>query len=287
MPMTTSSPGLVERSARRSRFHSRAPQALLLAPPVARALRWGPLLASGAAGGFIVWVLTKEEGLSEGGMPIVDVTTRIQALRISALLLALGTAFLLDDPARPTTDHLPTPLWFHRVLRLTLTVPVAVGLWVIQVWLARQTDPGLQPLPIGDVSLEAASLVALSVALAAGLARFVPDGMGGVAAGPALLVLVGSALFLPPHLGLFPLEAVDPRWQGAHDLWKWLLVGSLGGLVWASLDPGRPPLLRRRPENWPAVRTPVDERSRGSRTPPAPSRRSGTLARSSSGPGDP
>jgi fluoroquinolone transport system permease protein len=266
---------------------TRVSQAVLLARPLARALRWGPLLASGAVGGLIVWALTKEEGLTEGGMPIVDVTTRIHALRISALLFALGAAFLLDDPARPITDHLPTPLWFHRILRLTLTVPLAAALWVINVWLARLTDPGLQPLPIGDVTLEAASLVALSVALAAGLARFVPDGTGGVAAGPAILVLVGSALFLPAHLELFPMEAVDPRWHGAHDLWRWVLVGSLGGLAWASLDPGRPRLLRRRPVNWPAVRTSVVERSRGSRTPPAPTRRSGTLARSSPGPGDP
>jgi hypothetical protein len=266
---------------------TRASQALLLVRPLARALRWGPLLASGVAGGFLVWILTKQEGLTEGGMPIVDVSARIQALRISALLLALGAAFLLDDPARPTTDHLPTPLWFHRLLRLTLTVPVVVGLWIIHVWLARQTDPGLQALPVGDVSLEAASLVAVSVALAGGLARFVPDGTGGVAAGPAILVLVGSALFLPTHLGLFPLEAADPRWHGAHDLWRWVLVGSLAGLIGASLDPGRPRLVRRRHVEATAVRPPGGERSRGSRTPPAPTRRSGTFARSSSGPGDP
>jgi hypothetical protein len=287
VPLTTSPPRLLERPARRSRAHSRASQALFLVRPLARALRWGPLLSSGVAGGFLVWILTKQDGLTEAGMPIVDVTTRIQALRISALLLALGAAFLLDDPARPTTDHLPTPLWFPRVLRLTFTVPLAVGFWVIHVWLARQTDPGVQPLPVGDVSLEAASLVALSVALAAGLARFVPDGMGGVAAGPAVLVLVGSALFLPARFGLFPLEAVDPRWQGAHDLWRWVLVGSLGGLACASLDPGRPRHIRRRHVEGPAIRTTAGGRSRGSRIPPGPTRRPGTLARSSSGPGDP
>ena len=208
---------------------TRARQAFLLAWPSLRTAAWVAVLPAGALG---LGVLTLD------GPVVLE-------LRLAAVALAAGAAFVLDDPAAETIAASPTPLLFRRLLRAALALPVVAALWAL---LLLHADAA----PAWALTLELAAMLATTLAVAALAAPLVPDGRGGVAAAPALLVLLGAAaLALPDGLTLFAAGPLDARWEASHERWASVLVAAVLAFVYASLDPGRARLLALRARREP------------------------------------
>lgn len=144
---------------------------------------------------------------------------------LAAASVALGCAFLLDDPAWVTVSTSPAPLWWRRCIRIALALPVAGILWLAAAQLA-----GFPRGAIGPGVLEVATMIGVTLAAAAVAVRRSGDGLGGAAAGPVLLVLVVVSLVLPPRWTLHPV--VIHQWR-----WVLLLGLALLALVVASRDP--------------------------------------------------
>jgi hypothetical protein len=253
-----------------------------LIQPTIRGMPWVPLAVAG-----VIAPLTTN---FMAGASMHGLSDRFNALRIAGTAMAVAIGFVLDDPAREGTQHQPVPLLLRRAVRVGLALPVTAAIWLLCLWLAFRTWPpvsadmaSVQPaadLPLAALTLEFAGLLAAALALSAAATPFVPEAMGGVAAGPILILLVLIGAVLSTVVPLFVGDPTEPGWQAAHKAWWVILATGLGAFALVSRDPGRWRLLAR-------VRTPADGRSRGSRTPPAPSPRSGTLVRSSTGPADP
>jgi hypothetical protein len=156
-------------------------------------------------------------------------------LRLAMTTGALGCAFLLDDPSEPTTEGVAGSLLLRRALRVALLLPAAAVWWVAVVWRVRAVLPGL-PLPVAAFTLEAAALLAVTVALAAAGSRLAPERRGGVVAAPALLALASAGFLLPAQVTLYA-EPGSAAWDGAHRRWALLLGLALAAFAAASRDP--------------------------------------------------
>jgi hypothetical protein len=219
---------------------SLSPKVSELVRPTARSMRWLPVVGSGLVGAVIVFLQMKRSCTLEGGGSCVDVGTRISMVRMAAVLLAVGAGFVLDDPTEDSTGHLPVSLLIRRAVRIGLVLPLLAAFWVFSMWLAARTLDHPDSFPNGDVMLEAAALAAVALALASVTAPFVPERLGGVAAGPALLGLVVGTLFLPSDISIWVQEPALDRWSGAHEAWGWVLLGAVTVFAFASRDPWRP-----------------------------------------------
>ena len=214
--------------------------------PVARSVRWGPLLGAGLAGAVLV-------GLMRPDRP--DASASLAALRLAAFLLAAGAAFALDDRAADTLAPSPTPLWARRALRLAVVVAGAAALWAAVTAAAALAAPaGQERLPAAGATLEAAAMLAFTLAAAVVAGRWAPSGLGGVAGGPvltfAVLTVYLGQMRWPRHLTFFPLGPGDPAWGAAQHRWSAVLALALAVLAAKSLDPAR-----TRVALWPPSRT--------------------------------
>lgn len=148
---------------------------------------------------------------------------------IAIAVAAAGLSYVLDDPAAAILDATPASRPRRRVLRLGLTLPLAVVLWlavVLPLWSLRPGAP-----PTGPAHLALATLVAVVLAgSAVG---------GGVAGGPLALAVALAATALPAPWAM-PVAVGQSR--------NWLIVLALAtaGLVVLSRDPATR-TRRRRP----------------------------------------
>jgi hypothetical protein len=115
-------------------------------------------------------------------------------------------------------------------------------LWGLLTAVARlgMREPG--GVPVMAVSLEALALLSLTWAAAVIADRLVPERVGGLVAGPVLLVLIALAFAapsLPGHLLPFPSMPGGPEWGRANALWVRVLAGGSAVLFGCSLGPGR------------------------------------------------
>jgi hypothetical protein len=254
-----------------------------LVVPTARSMTWVPLAVAALTAPLITHFMA--------GSSMHGLSDRLNALRIAGVAVAVAMGFVLDDPARDSTQHQPVPLLLRRTLRAGLALPAVALIWAVCLWLGFRTwgqpdpfsgVPSLElagDLPLAALTLEFAGLVAVALALSAAATPFVPEAMGGVAAGPIVILLALVGALLSAVVPLFVSDPTGPRWEMAHKAWWAILATGLAAFALWSGDPGRWRLAAR-------VRTPGAERSRGSRTPPAPALRSGTPVRSSGGPVD-
>ncbi|MFF5473233.1 ABC transporter [Streptomyces achromogenes] len=207
-----------------------------LAVPVWRTLPWRTLGAAGAVGLLI-------PGLPRlsGAEPTDWVTLLL--LRAAALVLALGLAFVLDDPARLGTTPVPTGRAVRTALRVALVAPLAALWWTAVLLLA----PGAHRPPAGDVTLEAGAACTLALALAGLAVRHSDDPYPGRPAATVLLAAALLAPLLPPDGWPLFVPVGDPRWDTAHDHWAWLLAAA--GAIWLLTlrEPLRRPFRRRPP----------------------------------------
>jgi fluoroquinolone transport system permease protein len=196
--------------------------------PTARAVGWAPPLA-GFALSLGLLALAARPGLE------LPAGRLVLWLRLAMTVGALGCAFLLDDPSEPTTEGVAGSLLLRRSLRVALLLPATAVWWVAVVWRLRAVHPGL-PLPVAALTLEAAALLAVTVALAAAGSRLAPERRGGVVAAPALLALASAAFLLPAQVALYA-QPGSAAWDGAHQRWALLLGLALAAFAAASRDP--------------------------------------------------
>jgi hypothetical protein len=213
-------------TGRRLRRQLRLVPALLV--PTARAVGWAPPLA-GFALSLGLLALAVRPGLE------LPAGRLVLWLRLAMTAGALGCAFLLDDPSEPTTEGVAGSLLLRRALRVALLLPVTAAWWAGVLWRVRAVHPGL-PLPLAALTLEAAALLAVTVALAAAGSRLAPERRGGVVAAPALLALASAAFLLPARWTPYALPG-GAAWDGAHQRWALLLGLALAAFAAASRDP--------------------------------------------------
>jgi hypothetical protein len=212
--------------ARRLRRQLSLVPALLV--PTARAVGWAaPLAGFTLSLGLLALAVRPGLALPAGRL--------VLWLRITMTVGALGCAFLLDDPSEPTTEGVAGSLLLRRSLRVALLLPATAAWWIGVIWRVRAVHPGL-PLPIAALTLEAAALLAVTVALAAAGSRLAPERRGGVVAAPALLALASAAFLLPARVALYALPG-SAAWDGAHRRWTLLLGVALAAFAAASRDP--------------------------------------------------
>ena len=224
---------------------SRGRQTLQLVRPTAKAMPWRPVIWAAALAVVYVW---KEA-------PGAYIDYRVLVLRVAALLVCMGAAFVLDDATEDTISHVPSPLLLRRALRVALLLPLAAAIWLFLVNLAGDVAPrDGGPLPIGDITLEAGTLLVTALAAACVGSRVTSDRLGGIVAAPILLAIVAAALFLPGNFKII-IPVGDPRWANVHNSWRIALAVALGIFVYVNRSPGAYRTISRiramRPESRP------------------------------------
>ncbi|WP_225890906.1 ABC transporter [Streptomyces dioscori] len=184
-----------------------------LLPPVWRSLPRRALAAAAAVGLLLAAVPRLQSGPPD---PLVG----LYSLRAAALVLALGLAFLLDDPARHITSAVPVRRPVRVALRVALVAPWAALTWTTALLLVPESS---RP-PAGALTLEAAATAVLALAAAALSIRRTRTTEPGAAISTWLLATgVTAALLLPPDWTLF-VTPDDPHWHSTHDRWTLLLI---------------------------------------------------------------
>jgi hypothetical protein len=212
---------------------------VLLVRPTARTTRWVALVGGAAAAQGALWAAKSEFSRGEG-VPLLP-------LRVAAVLLCLGAAFVLDDEAGATVEPAVVSLMIRRGLRMALAIPLLGLAWGGTLWVASRLAASgggtvaikASSLPVGALTLEAAALLAVTLASGAVGTRSLGHGKGGVAAGPTLLAFVVAMVSIQRYWDLFPSAAGGPGWTAAHVRWAIVLFTAGTVLAWFSLDPAR------------------------------------------------
>lgn len=183
-----------------------------------KVLPWRPLAAGGSLG-LVVAALPAVLSID------LAPPKRATLLRLAALSVAVGTAFLLDDPARASTATVPTRRLLRHGLRALLASAFAAGCWtsiLLITW--HDTDPNAAWL--GGITIEAATCLAVAITVSAAAARFSTTTTTSTIAVPAVLALAAILTALPEPIALLtPPE--DPHWTPVHHIWA-LMLGAIG-----------------------------------------------------------
>lgn len=208
---------------------TRARQIVDLVHPTARAMSWHPPLWAAVLA--LAYVLKEAPG--------AYVDYRILVLRVAALLICMGAAFVLDDPTEETLGHVPAPLLLRRGLRVALLVPLLAVAWLGLLQLAGDVSPkDGGPLPVGDLTVEVATLFVIALCAACVGERLTSDRLGGIAAAPIVLGLVAVAWLLPGDYKVILGSPRDLRWDDVHEWWRGALIGSSILFAWLNRSPG-------------------------------------------------
>lgn len=157
----------------------------------------------------------------------------ILGLLIATMILtSAGAGFALDDEAATTLEASPTTLLTRRALRVVWLVALIGAGIVVQV-IAVATVMPVHPGAFGDLLLEDAALVAVTLAVSAIAQRLLPERVGGIAAAPTGFLLLATVAVLgtsDPWLSPIP---------GAQhsDRWGLVLAGGVALVAWFSRDP--------------------------------------------------
>ncbi|MFE3906342.1 hypothetical protein ACFXPY_40375 [Streptomyces sp. NPDC059153] len=178
-----------------------------------------------ALGGLIGLLTAAAPALLHAGLGLPNVA---MLSRVAAVTVALGASFALDDPAARTTVVVPVSPVVQRAVRAVPVFAIGLTMWAVaaataRLALAQETRP---LFPWGGLAMEAAALVAISLALAALGLRFTEGEHGSMVAAPGILLLVITAALLPERTALF-LPPGHPYWAAAHQVWAGLLVVGL------------------------------------------------------------
>lgn len=204
----------------------RTAQLRALGPVLVRVVRWQPVLVAAAASMTLLW--WQDDRLAEQA-------GAVWLLRCVALLLAVASASALDDPTRPLLAAVPTPQWWRAALRMVVVVVPASLVWAAALlWVAARTGGRV---PGAALTLEAAGLMALVLAVAGGLARWRGTDDPGLVAGP---VVLGLGVLLPRLPGRLAMAGLPgPGWDAAHVRWSVLLVAAAVVLALSVRDPAQ------------------------------------------------
>ena len=160
-------------------------------------------------------------------------------LRVAGLLLCMRSAFILNDPTEESLGHVPTPLLMRRSLRITCLLPLMAGAGAVMVSFAGEVPRRAGgPIPVGDLTLEVATLLVIAMSAACLGTRFTSDGLGGIVAAPIVLALVAASMLLPSDYRLIVGSPTDPRWAEAHDIWRFVLGVAFLAFLYLNRSPG-------------------------------------------------
>jgi hypothetical protein len=202
--------------------------AAALVVPTLRAVKWLPMILSLAIG---LALLMLSVVLPDN----VDPSQLLTWVRTSAVFGALSVAFLLDDPAATTTAAAPVPVSVRRAVRIGLALPV-LACWWGAVLAACATFAPQAPVPTAALLLEGATMTVATLTLSVICARWVPEGLGGVAAAPGLLLGAALAAALPEPVALFTTPN-SPHWASSHYGWVGILAACCAAVVLSSRSP--------------------------------------------------
>ncbi|MEU2285885.1 ABC transporter [Streptomyces sp. NPDC013178] len=200
-----------------------------LVPPVWQSLPWRALAVAGGLGLLLAAAARlPEQGPGQG--------PGLFLLRLAALTGALGLAFLLDDPARNTTETTPLGRPLRAGLRVLLVAPLAVLWWTTALLLI----PGPTRPPLGPATLEAAAIAAAALALATAAVRFTDAAEVGKGTAIWLGVTAAAVTLVPERWGLSAVPG-EPWWEATQVRWAVVL-----GVTSAATALYTPEPLRRR-----------------------------------------
>lgn len=198
--------------------------------PTVRTIRWGGLLGSIFPAAFIVWHFRNETFPSAPSSAF--------GLRLAALSLALGLAFVLDDPTEDTLGYTPVSVLTRRAVRVGLTLPPAILFWLA---LRAYAAGGLAPdarLPAWPFVIEFLAFAAVALAGAAVTSRLVSDKLGGPGGAGAVVLVAVTVALLPWANGLWT-RTPGTRSSDASTLWWWTILGIAAFAWWrSSVTPG-------------------------------------------------
>jgi hypothetical protein len=186
-----------------------------------RSLPWRPLTVAGGLGLLAAGTLRLPDHAP-------DVSAGLRALRLIALIGALGLAFLLDDPARNATAATPVGRPRRTLLRLVLVGPLTVAWWAAVLLLV----PAAARPALGPATVEAAATAGAALALAVTAVRFTDSAAVGRGAAIRLGLLAAVTLMVPGRWGLTGTPQ-DPYWAATQMRWAVVLgVTAALGALW-------------------------------------------------------
>lgn len=194
-------------------------------------VQWAPVAV---IAGLFAWIVANT---------VRETDDRVLYLRFGLLVAAMGIAFVLDDPAAVTTAATPSRLLRRRAIRLLIgALPYALIVGVLlsagdrELEVIRHmTEPEvLPPIPSLRMALEAATLAALGVALAAMFARH-RDERPGRLASVALLALFAASWTIPDRARVW-IDPFSLHWVETAPWWAATLAVALLITVATSRD---------------------------------------------------
>ncbi len=191
-----------------------------------------PVLATAAAAPAIV-----------GGLSLALRGDEVPLLlaHLAVLVLAAGSAYLLDDSATDVTTVVPTSLLRRRLAILLRGLPFMVLSWGAVMILLTWRSPSA---PLTALSWEVSGLSCLGVAAAAILSRRGEPEPGNLVASALGLRVIGVLICQPMfHVTLLVTDPAGPARAG---WWAVVIVGSMATLVVASRDRAASRLFQRR-----------------------------------------
>lgn len=212
---------------------------LLLAVRTARAADWRALVAGGVVGVLFAGLVGR------GGSPTADEV--LAAVRLAAVTIALGVAFLFDDPAARLLAPLPASWARRAVARYAVAAAgAAVPAAAVLALAAGKRLSDVPRLPLGDVAMEVATVVGVAVAAAA-LTRRAGAHRPGMHVAIGVLVCGALSAAVPGAARPWaspgePATAAAARWASVHRGW-WVAAGLVVVALAVAAVP-RPRLLR-------------------------------------------
>lgn len=187
-----------------------------LARYVVRSVHWQPMAVATAAGSSLVLVT---RAVSDNWQPSALLFC------LAAMAAAVGSA--MDDPASATLAGVPVALWRRRVRAGAVVVVPAAGVWTTLAVAVRELPTTAQ------LTVMAAGLWAIGLAVAAAAARRLGPTSGGLVAAPTTALVAFGAVAAPHGWALAPgLAGMASRWA---------LIGGVAGALFAGAvrDPAR------------------------------------------------
>ncbi len=217
-----------------------------LVAPVLRATPWVGYAPAGVVALGLAWVASRQPS---------DTMARLLPTRLAVLAIAIGVAFVFDDAAAVLSDPAPSPLILRRLIRSLSAVLIASTLTLGVLLIASanmelvlvippeggpvvevdsetfdhiDTEPST-PFPGGRVTLEAATLIAFTLATAAAVSRRGDPKPGQITTSVLLGVYTVSWMIPDSHKPW--ADPTDQRWEtGAAWWWLALIVFVLAGI---------------------------------------------------------
>jgi hypothetical protein len=161
-------------------------------------------------------------------------------LRLSGLLLVVGSCFFLDWRTQEIELSSPTPQAVLFGLRVTFALTFLVAGWILIVLASGALSAGEElTRTVTGLALELFALACLSLAGGIIVRRLTSE--PGLAAALVALATAGSTYFVPDRFQLLTPEATSTEWAASRFRWMMILIiGIVAMIIVLVGDVGRP-----------------------------------------------